>query len=81
MSDTRHTLSVVLGVFLHLWITLPNNLPLHIISLFQIEDAVKTKTFCPVGTLLPHVYAIVMDDNLNPQPMGAVGQVSKFLLH
>jgi len=41
----------------------------------QNMDQVKDRKFCPVGKLLPGVSVIIMDDNLQPQPVGVSGEI------
>jgi hypothetical protein len=36
---------------------------------------VKSRKFCPVGKLLPGMCVLVMDDQLNVNPVGVRGQV------
>jgi acyl-coenzyme A synthetase/AMP-(fatty) acid ligase len=33
------------------------------------------RKFCPVGKLLPGVHVLVMDDKLNVEPVGVMGEV------
>ena len=44
---------------------------MHIFS----KPAVKNKKFCPVGKLVPGVQAVVVNEDLQPQPAGVVGEV------
>lgn len=37
----------------------------------------EPKKFCPVGALLPGVHVIIMDEDMNVQPIGAPGEVGK----
>ncbi len=43
-----------------------------------LQGNVKNTKFCPVGKLLPGVQIVVLDDNLQPQPVGVPGEVSKY---
>lgn len=49
---------------------------LHFYILLQLSDSDDNKRkFCPVGKLLPGVYVAIMDENLQPLPVGLSGEV------
>ena len=35
----------------------------------------KSKKFCPVGKLLPGVQVVILNETLEPQPLGVSGEV------
>lgn len=45
-----------------------------LLMLFPQEELTKRK-FCPVGKLLPGVTVLIMNSDLEPQPVGVSGEV------
>ena len=41
-----------------------------------VQDNLRNRKFCPVGKLLPGVAVVIMNDELQPQPVGVAGEVS-----
>ena len=46
-----------------------------IIAVTFLQGNIKEQKFCPVGKLLPGVSVVIMNDELEPQPMGVAGEV------
>ena len=39
------------------------------------QGNVTKRKYCPVGKLLPGVHVVIMDENLQPQPVSVAGEV------
>ena len=40
------------------------------------QDNLQNRKFCPVGKLLPGVGVVILNDQLQAQPLGVAGEVS-----
>ena len=42
---------------------------------FLLQNKLKNQKFCPVGKLLPGVSVVIVDEAMQPQPVGIPGEV------